>query len=300
MEPLEEEVNRSALDYAFYRRELNDLFTGNCRALKGRNVSIILSSIFDTTHEAFLDPHRTLPSTQNYQQIVVEPPFQLEFDKRREHLLKLLEVRPVEEVISSANLETIATIENWEEKVQLRRKVPIKLLYPPHVTRWFDDLEATLETKQYARQTLEAKKLATLFHSFPKIVDQFVGTQYSLQTTYNNPRVQQIDTLYAIPVEIRFLEKTYRGFLHYVVDIKTGICYHRCFWDRSKGFHEDLVNRQIWKGIDFPSLEESAAQSIEKLTPFQIDTERLQFNAYYGFIRLTIEKGSITLFRVES
>ena len=67
MEPLEEEVNRSALDYAFYRRELNDLFRGNCRALKGRNVSIILSSIFDTTHEAFLDPHRTLPSTQNYQ-----------------------------------------------------------------------------------------------------------------------------------------------------------------------------------------------------------------------------------------
>ena len=187
---------------------------------------------------------------------------------------------------------------NWQEVIPITSRETVKLLYPTHVTRWFENPNDSLKDPKYTSIIKKMGRNTCLsFHTFPKIVDNFVGTEYSLQNEVFNARTEQTDHLYGIPGELEINGKKYRGFFQYIIDSKSGICYHRCFNHRSKNFMKDLVEERIWHPNDFPTLEQSKDYGNQKMTPFISGEAALQYDAVLQKIHLKTPEMKVTLFK---
>ena len=178
----------------------------------------------------------------------------------------------------------------------VKRIESMLLRYVRHVTDWFEFPAKALKEHGQEKLPLEVQSKITLFHAFPVIVDDFVGTNYCLKEICENSRTGQVDHLYAIPAEFDVGGVTYRGFFQYIIDSKTGVCYHRCFTDRSKEFADDLIQQKIWKPADFPTL----AQAHQKSKPKTIETGvyKLVVDTALGIVQMRVEGANVRIFRI--
>lgn len=189
-------------------------------------------------------------------------------------------------------------IQSLREIVPIKKQSVEKLFYPIHVTRWFTNPEKSLQDPKYTGVIQEWGKEACLhFHSFPTVIDELVGTEYSLQDKYDNTRTGQSDLLYGIPGEIEIKGKRYRGFFQYVIDTKSGVCYHRCFNFRNKNFIQDLVEEKVWYPNDFPTLEQSKNYEKMKLDAFSSKEVTIQYDSILQKIHLKTDAMNIVLFK---
>lgn len=187
---------------------------------------------------------------------------------------------------------------NWQEVIPITSQDSIKLLYPKHVTRWFENPSDSLKDPKYISIIKKMGRNTCLyFHTFPKIIDNFVGTKYSLQNQVYNHRTEQSDLLYGIPGEFEFKEQKYRGFFQYIIDSKSGVCYHRCFNHRSKNFIEDIVEKKIWHPNDFPTLDQSKDYSTQKMESFIAEEGILQYDSVLQKIYVKTQAMKVCLFK---
>lgn len=200
-------------------------------------------------------------------------------------------------VRSPKTLYSLVT-KTWQEVIPITSRNTVKLVYPTHVTRWFENPNDSLNDPKYTAIIKKLGRNACLyFHTFPKIIDNFVGTEYSLQNEVYNDRTEQSDVLYGIPGEIEFKEQKYRGFFQYIIDSKSGVCYHRCFNHRSKNFIEDIVEEKIWRPNDFPTLDQSKDYSTQKMESFIDEESILQYDSVLQKIYVKTEAMKICLFK---
>lgn len=204
---------------------------------------------------------------------------------------------PQKEPENSTTTAIGITSKNWQKIIPTHKKTTIDLLYPKHVTRWFDNPINSLKDPKYRSLIQDMGKEECLyFHSFPKIIDEFVGTSYSLQNEVYNARTGQNDILYGIPGEFEIKGKKYRGFFQYIIDSKSGTCYHRCFNFRNKNFIEDLIEEKVWYPNHFPTLDQSKNYVGQKIESFLFDGITLQYDSILKKIYVKNEKMKIVLF----
>jgi hypothetical protein len=173
----------------------------------------------------------SLPDKRDFLPDHLKKPVKSKKGKQKEQVSKSKKSTPKKKK-ESLSLPTeevqIKTTEvSWREQIGLSKVVPL-IQYATHVTRWFENPDAVLETEEYVSQGVSARKWARYAHTFPFIVDQFVKTPYCYQGIYENPRTGSKDILYSIPAEVTTPEGTKRVLFQYAVDLETKICYHRC------------------------------------------------------------------------
>lgn len=189
-------------------------------------------------------------------------------------------------------------IENWKKIIPLKKQNIVELNYPPHVTRWFENPRNALEDLKYISIIKRlGRETVQYFHSFPTYIDTLVGTEYSLEYEVYNKRTQQNDKLYGIPGEMEIQGKKYRGFFQYIIDGKSGICYHRCFNDRSKNFLEDIVEKKIWYPNDFPTLAESKSYTVQKMKMITSENANFHYDPVLRKIFIKTELMNIVIFQ---
>ena len=102
---------------------------------------------------------------------------------------------------------------NWKEVIGVSKELHGPIQYHSRVTRWFESPDIVISSDpKYSALPPMVKNKIILFHAFPQIIDQFVGTQYSVTTSGNG-----YDT-YSIPTRIEILgsnKTTYQGFFNY-------------------------------------------------------------------------------------
>lgn len=112
--------------------------------------------------------------------------------------------------------------------VNLDKKLP-NFSYHPRVKRWIHNPETALSDPAYKNliTTKDFKERTLFFHSFPKIIDSLLPTNYcSMESeTKDGKRVMR----YNIPAKIIMLGIEYEGSFCYTIDSVTKTCYHRCF-----------------------------------------------------------------------
>lgn len=173
---------------------------------------------------------------------------------------------------------------------------PVTLNYVEHVMRWFERPEEVLkQDPKYQKLPLQVQRKVVFFHAFPQAIDQMLYSSCSIKDTCTNPRTEQMDTMYALPAEVDFEGVTYRGFFKYIIDSKTGACYHRCF-SQSTHFAIDLVHQNIWNPIDFPTLKQATQEAPPQ--KMVIDQTPILLDGNLNIIHIKAGKAEIKLFNV--
>lgn len=190
------------------------------------------------------------------------------------------------------------TTPDWKENIDLISYSVINCDYAYHAMRWFENPDEALSEEKYRNLPPLIQEKVTLFHTLPMEIDAFLGTNYCLQDTYKNPRTHQSDSLYSIPAEITFKGATYRGFIQYAIDSQTGVCYHRCFSDRSEHFTNQLMAHSIWNPVDYPTLEQALSISKTQKKNLQIEETPIVFDSTLKTIQIKTEEAVIVLFRI--
>lgn len=107
--------------------------------------------------------------------------------------------------------------------------------YHPRVKRWIYNPETALSDPAYKNITTteDFKQTTLFFHSFPKIIDTLLSTNYCYMEseTKNGKLVMR----YNIPAKIIILGIEYEGSFLYTIDSDTRTCYHRCFDPKIEG-----------------------------------------------------------------
>lgn len=112
--------------------------------------------------------------------------------------------------------------------VEIDKKIP-NFSYHSRVKRWIHNPEKALSDPAYKNliTTKDFKERTLFFHSFPKIIDTLLPTDYcSMESeTKDGKRVMR----YNISAKIIMLGIEYEGAFCYTIDSATKTCYHRCF-----------------------------------------------------------------------
>lgn len=155
--------------------------------------------------------------------------------------------------------------------------------YAERLKIWFDHPDEALDTPRYRSLPLEIKNHVTFIHTFPKLIDVLIGSQFSTFMLWHHPeRRSKPKWLFAIPCEVEKNDKIDRGFLIYTIDPETKICYHRCFDIETEKLPFGTALMQGWGAIsenfswdeaDFPTLEESMRRFTEKKSTKRAESE---------------------------
>ena len=145
--------------------------------------------------------------------------------------------------------------------------------YAERVENWFSNPAAHLDSEKYASLSKEIQRHVHFIHTFPSIIDQFVGTQYSAFMPWVNKAKKgpkgPDNWLFALPCEAEKGGMTHRGFLVYVIDPVTKECFHRCFDIESEKYPlgtammhgwDQIVENFSWSEVDFPDLSTAMAR----------------------------------------
>ncbi len=145
-------------------------------------------------------------------------------------------------------------------------------IFADRVNAWLETPRAAVAQPSYAHLPPEVKKIMIWRHAFPRMIDYFVGTPYSFDTTWPNPKTGREDPICHILAEIDWIDKSGKkqralGRFEYSID-GDNICYHRYFQYLNK---EEVVNfLSIKKESDFPSLETSHRLLAEKAKEIEV------------------------------
>lgn len=186
----------------------------------------------------------------------------------------------------------------WKHSLRIQENT-IRLLYATHVTRWFNSPSKVLESDEYRNQSVCSKAWALFVHTFPRFIDQFVGTQFSHKGEYDNLRTTQKDTVYSIPLEVRLEDNTIvRGLCQYAIDSRTNICYHRCIRkEHPDQFVQMFLNRKVWSQIDASELKVS--DKAEKHKDEEQEYE-VTYDSLLGLVSFVADNNIWKIFRVET
>jgi hypothetical protein len=187
--------------------------------------------------------------------------------------------------------------------------------YSDRVETWFSDPESILASDRYASQPKAIKEHVHFIHTFPSIIDSFVGTQYSAFMPYINPTKKGAKAhpnwLFALPCEAEKGGMTHRGFLVYVIDPETKECFHRCFDIESKKYPlgtammhgwDHIVENFSWSEIDFPDLATAMARSSSSAKSARSGSSsalRIQYEISTDIVTIHVPDGTIyRLFKI--
>ncbi|MGE0198929.1 MAG: hypothetical protein AB7S94_09275, partial [Simkaniaceae bacterium] len=184
----------------------------------------------------------------------------------------------------------ISLEEGWKVAIQFEGGLEEPLFYAERVTRWRECPQSALVQEGHAHQSQSIQEKITLFHAFPSIIDQFVGSNYCFTEEKSG------ETLYAIPTEIFLGGTTYRGFFQYTVN--QGICYHHCFGEKTDRFTNALWMGKIWEASDFPTIEEADKIKKDQVQEVAFAETLLYLDPVFGTIQIRTDSAIINLFRV--
>ncbi|CCB88890.1 hypothetical protein [Simkania negevensis] len=245
----------------------------------------------------------SLPDKSDFLPDHLKKPVKSKKRKQKEQISKSKKSTPKKK-IDALSLPTeevqIKTIEvSWREQIGLTKAIPL-IQYATHVTRWFENLDAVLETEEYVSQGESVRKWARYAHTFPFIVDQFVETPYCHQGIYENPRTESKDILYSIPAEVTTPQGTKRVLFQYAVDRKTKICYHRCIHRiPNEDFIQSFLDEKVWNRIDYPTIAESVELENRASMKLEENGVLLSYEPTFGSVAFEEGPFKITLFRLE-
>ncbi|MCP5491032.1 MAG: hypothetical protein H7A42_07990 [Chlamydiales bacterium] len=187
---------------------------------------------------------------------------------------------------------------SWKHSLGIQENT-IRLLYATHVIRWFNSPLNTLESDEYRNQSVGSKAWALFVHTFPRFIDQFVGTQFSHKGEYDNLRTTQKDTVYSIPLEVRLEDNTIvRGLCQYAIDSRTNICYHRCIRkEHPDQFVQMFLNQKVWSQIDASEL--AVSDKAEKYKDEEQEYE-VTYDSLLGLVSFVADNNIWKIFRVET
>lgn len=234
---------------------------------------------------------RALPSHKDYCSLNPKEFSLTEWEIREEKFEKLREVSPeIEPSLIPSNSITISLEEGWKVAIQFDGGLEKPFFYAERVTRWYECAQNALVQEGHASKTQSIQEKITFFHAFPSIIDQFVGSNYCFTEEHSG------ETLYAIPTEIFLGGTTYRGFFQYTVN--HGICYHRCFGDRTDRFTNALWMGKVWEASDFPTIEEADKIKKSQIHEIPFADTVLYLDPVFGTIQIRTDNATINLFRV--
>lgn len=163
--------------------------------------------------------------------------------------------------ISIELIKRLSATELQDLGVQVKAKVSITvpLTFSPNVLEWFENPQQALANQGYldpakARYagTPEKQKEMIVYHSFAKVVDDFI-VQNGFQThTASRLEPNQQDILISVPGSIEMNGKQIAGLFTYLINAK-GICYHRMFTPES--FNKQM-NDLLANGLLVPEMKE--------------------------------------------
>jgi hypothetical protein len=183
-----------------------------------------------------------------------------------------------------------------------KKDFPFKeIKHSPRVSSWFTHPEIPLKGENYCKLTGAEKEEATWKHAFSTLVELFIGTEYSIRGSWDNPTTGKKDLLYCIPAEIIINGETHRGVFQFCFDGQ-GEMYHRFFGKTSNVEFIDKVIEIVRGKIEFPTLLESLRMKEEgtKQTIVVNGAEKGSFQVSPPFDIVTINdtKVVIKLFKI--
>lgn len=127
------------------------------------------------------------------------------------------------------------------QSVRMETKLP-KFHYHDRIKRWAFDSKTALSNPAYKNLTKTKfnKKETIAFHSFPKIIDGLLGTNYCQEEGYKEGK----GTSYNIPAIIIMQDIQYEGYFEYTVNDKQ-TCYHRCFNPERRSAAHNALNEDF-------------------------------------------------------
>jgi hypothetical protein len=285
----EEEVRASEGIYQFLRREWDRIREGQ-GTQKQRKQFI---EKYGKLEFSFLEEKgkRALPSHEDYCSLDPKRFPLTDWEIREQKFEKLHEAPPeIEPSLIASDSIKISLEEGWKVAIQFEGGLEEPLFYAERVTRWYEHPESALEEEGYAHKNQSIQEKITLFHAFPSIIDQFVGSNYCFTEEKSG------EVLYAIPTEILLGGTIYRGFFQYTVN--QGICYHRCFGEKTDRFTNTLWMGKVWEASDFPSIEEADKMKKAQIQEIPFAETLLYLDPVFGTIQIQTDSAIINLFRV--
>jgi len=148
-----------------------------------------------------------------------------------------------------------------------------EISYDVRVLDWLEEGgQRGLSRDEYINLPSSEKTRVLETHGFTTFLDRFVGSVYSLKTTWNNPTTGRTDDLYLIPAEMECAEREpMRGIFQYTFGAEDHLCYHRYFSRRLGGmetFVTSIIERVFFDQLDYPSLQVSSQRAARRTQPF--------------------------------
>ena len=139
--------------------------------------------------------------------------------KKQESTISEDHRKPIRELNSLKNLSS----------VRINKKIS-KFHYHKRVNRWISDPKAALRDPAYRNltKTTDNQKETLAFHTFPKLIDSLIETNYCQESEYTDKQGKLIKT-YDISGMILIHDIQHVGYFSYAIDSETGQCFHRCF-----------------------------------------------------------------------
>ncbi len=136
---------------------------------------------------------------------------------------------------------------------------PPTYTFAQRVRVWRENPGAALRQASFAHLPPDLKKAMLWRHDFPRVIDYFVGTAYSFDATWKNPRTKKEDPICHILAEIEWEDRKGKkqrtlGRFEYSID-ENNICYHRYFQYLNDLELADFFHMR--HETDFPTLETS-------------------------------------------
>lgn len=127
--------------------------------------------------------------------------------------------KPVQELCSLRSLPSVRT----------EKKSP-QFRYHKRVNRWINNPKSALQDPAYKNltKTVDNQKETLAFHTFPKLIDSLIETNYCQENESTDNEGKRVKT-YEIPGTIFLQDIQYVGHFRYAIDLEAGICFHRCF-----------------------------------------------------------------------
>lgn len=286
---LEEEVRASEGIYQFLRKEWDRIREGQGTQKQRKQ----FTENYGKLKFSFLieNEKRALPSHEDYFSLDPKRFPLTDWEIRDQKFEKLREAPPeIEPSLIASDSIKISLEEGWKVAIQFEGGLEEPLFYAERVTRWRECPQSALVQEGHAHQSQSIQEKITLFHAFPSIIDQFVGSNYCFTEEKSG------ETLYAIPTEIFLGGTTYRGFFQYTVN--QGICYHHCFGEKTDRFTNALWMGKIWEASDFPTIEEADKIKKDQVQEVAFAETLLYLDPVFGTIQIRTDSAIINLFRV--